>query len=162
MLPFVWSVACLIGKFDVEECFAESWMRAINPETGAPVGAIGGMFSWISQPWVPPLYGQDEMVAILSEWRGNYNYTLGGASLNGNMYILDMCPEDYGYTHNAWLLFGDPSLMLRTKAPEKMNISCSSSELMVGMTTYTVNADIDFGIATLSKDIAFLTGKKDM
>ena len=152
MLPFVWSVACLIGKFDVEECFAESWMRAINPETGAPVGAIGGMFSWISQPWVPPLYGQDEMVAILSEWRGNYNYTLGGASLNGNMYILDMCPEDYGYTHNAWLLFGDPSLMLRTKAPEKMNISCSSSELMVGMTTYTVNADVDFGIATLSRD----------
>ena len=152
MLPFVWSVACLIGKFDLEECFAESWMRAINPETGAPVGAIGGMFSWISQPWVPPLYGQDEMVAILTEWRGNYNYTLGGASLNGNMYILDMCPEDNGYTHNAWLLFGDPSLMLRTKAPEKMNISCSSSELMVGMTTFTVNADIDFGIATLSKD----------
>ena len=152
MLPFVWSVACLIGRFDLEECFAESWMRAINPETGSPVGAIGGMFSWISQPWVPPLYGQDEMVAILTEWRSNYNYTLGGASLNGNMYILDMCPEDKGYTHNAWLLFGDPSLMLRTKAPEKMNISCSSSYLMVGMTKYTVNADVDFGIATLSKD----------
>ena len=152
MLPFIWSVACLNGHFDNDECFAESWLRSVNPETGAPVGAIGGMFSWISQPWVPPLYGQDEMVAILSEWRGNYNYTLGGASLNGNMYILDMCPEDNGYTHNAWLLFGDPSLMLRTKAPEKMNISCSSSELMVGMTTYTVNADVDFGIATLSKD----------
>ena len=152
MLPFIWSVSCLNGKFDVDECFAESWMRAINPETESPVGAIGGMFSWISQPWVPPLYGQDEMVAILTEWRGNYNHTLGGASLNGNMYILDMCPEDKGYTHNAWMLFGDPSLMLRTQAPEKMDIYCSSSYLMVGMTNYTVNADVDFGIATLSKD----------
>ena len=90
MLPFIWTSSCRNGQFDVDECFAESWMRAINPATKAPVGAIGGMFSWISQPWVPPLYGQDEMVAILSEWRGNYNYTLGGASLNGNMYILDM------------------------------------------------------------------------
>ena len=152
MLPFIWTSSCRNGQFDVDECFAESWMRAVNPATGAPVGAIGGMFSWISQPWQPPMYGQDEMVAILSEWRGDYNHTLGGASLNGNMYILDMSPEDRGNTHNTWLLFGDPSMMLRTKAPEKMDIYCSSSYLMVGMTNYTVNADVDFGIATLSKD----------
>ena len=152
MLPFIWTSSCRNGQFDVDECFAESWMRAVNPATNAPVGAIGGMFSWISQPWQPPMYGQDEMIAILSEWRGNYNHTLGGASLNGNMYILDMSPEDRGNTHNTWLLFGDPSMILRTQAPEKMDVYCSSSYLMVGMTNYTVNADVDFGIATLSKD----------
>ena len=152
MLPFIWTSSCRNGQFDVEECFAEAWMRAVNPATDAPIGAIGGMFSWISQPWQPPMYGQDEMIAILTEWRGNYNHTLGGASLNGNMYILDMSPEDRGNTHNTWLLFGDPSMMLRTQAPEKMDIYCSSSYLMVGMTNYTVNADVDFGIATLSKD----------
>ena len=152
MLPFIWTSSCRNGQFDVEECFAESWMRAMNPNTGAPVGAIGGMFSWISQPWQPPMYGQDEMVAILTEWRGNYHNTLGGASLNGNMYILDMSPEDRGNTHNTWFLFGDPSMMVRTQAPEKMDVYCSSSYLMVGMTSYTVNADVDFGIATLSKD----------
>lgn len=149
MLPFIWSVACLNGHFDNDECFAESWMRSVNPETGAPVGAIGGMFSWISQPWVPPLYGQDEMVAILTEWRGGYNHTLGGASLNGNMYILDMCPEDLGYTHYSWLLFGDPSLMLRTKAPEKMNIVFDNT-LYAGMTQTTVFVDAENAIATLS------------
>ncbi|MBQ5856773.1 MAG: T9SS type A sorting domain-containing protein [Bacteroidales bacterium] len=152
MLPFIWTSSCRNGQFDVDECFAESWMRAVNPATNAPVGAIGGMFSWISQPWQPPMYGQDEMIAILTEWRGNYNHTLGGASLNGNMYILDMSPEDRGNTHNTWLLFGDPSMILRTQAPEKMDVYCSSSYLMVGMTNYTVNANVDFGIATLSKD----------
>ncbi len=152
MLPFIWTSSCRNGQFDVDECFAESWMRSVNPSTKAPIGAIGGMFSWISQPWQPPMYGQDEMVAILTEWRGNYHHTLGGASLNGNMYILDMSPEDRGNTHNTWILFGDPSMMLRTKAPEKMDVYCSSSYLMVGMTNYTVNADADFGIATLSKD----------
>lgn len=152
MLPFIWSVSCLNGHFDLDECFAESWMRAKNPATGAPVGAIGGMFSWISQPWVPPLYGQDEMIAILTEWREGYKHTLGGASLNGNMYILDMCPEDQGYTHYSWLLFGDPSMMVRTETPSKMEVHCSSEELFVGMTNYTVNANVDFGIATLSKN----------
>ncbi len=152
MLPFIWSSACRNGQFDVSECFAESWMRAKNPATGAPVGAIGGMFSWISQPWQPPMYGQDEMAAILTEWRDGYNHTLGGASLNGNMYILDMSPEDMGNTHNTWFLFGDPSMILRTKAPSKIDVSCSSSYLLIGMSTYTVNADVDFGIATLSKD----------
>ena len=151
-LPFVWSVACNNGEFQVSECFAEAWMRATNPSTGAPTGGIGGMFSWISQPWQPPMYGQDEMIAILTEWRPNYKHTLGGASLNGNMHILDACPSDYGETHNSWLLFGDPSMMLRTKAPESMNVSCTPNTLMLGMSSLSVDAETDFGIVTLSID----------
>ena len=58
-LPIVWSVACLNGQFNYgTECFAEAWLRATDNSTGAPTGAIGGMFSWISQPWEPPMYGQ--------------------------------------------------------------------------------------------------------
>ena len=66
MLPFIWTSSCRNGQFDVDECFAESWMLAVNPTTIAPTGAIGGMFSWISQPWLPPMYGLDEMIAILT------------------------------------------------------------------------------------------------
>lgn len=151
-LPFVWSVACNNGQFDVGECFGEAWMRATNITTGAPTGAVGGMFSWISQPWIPPMYGQDEMNAILTEWREGYKHTLGGASVNGNQFVLDMSPEDYGSTHNSWILFGDPSMMLRTMAPQNMGVTLSPSVIMVGMSSLTVNADAEFGIATLSKD----------
>lgn len=151
-LPFVWSVACNNGQLDYQECFAEAWMRATNEATGEPTGAVGGMFSWIAQPWQPPMYGQDEMNAILTEWREGYKHTLGGVSLNGNMFVLDMCPEDYGETHNSWILFGDPSMIVRTKAPESMGVIASPSTLLIGMTSLTVNADTDFGIATLSKD----------
>lgn len=149
-LPVIWSVACNNGQFNVSECFGEAWMRAKNSSTGAGTGAVGGMFSWIEQPWIPPMYGQDEMVAILTEWRPNYKHTLGGASLNGNMHILDVCPEDNGDTHNTWLLFGDPSMMMRTKAPQSMNVSYSPSTLLIGMSSLTVNANTEFGIATLS------------
>ena len=62
MWPINWSVACLTGKFNYGgangECFAEAWMRASNNQTGVPTGAIGGMFSWMSQPWIPPMYGR--------------------------------------------------------------------------------------------------------
>ena len=151
-LSYIWSVACNNGQFDYQECFAEAWMRAKNNSTDEPTGAIGGMFSWISQPWVPPMYGQDEMVAILTEWRPGYKHTLGGASMNGNMFVLDMSPEDAGDTHNSWLLFGDPSMMVRTEAPESMGVTTQPSTLVIGMSSLVVNADTDFGIATLSKD----------
>ena len=151
-LSYIWSVACNNGQFDYQECFAEAWMRAKNNSTDEPTGAIGGMFSWISQPWIPPMYGQDEMVAILAEWRPGYKHTLGGASMNGNMFVLDMSPEDAGETHNSWLLFGDPSMMVRTEAPESMGVTTQPSTLVIGMSSLVVNADTDFGIATLSKE----------
>lgn len=150
-LPFIWSVACDNGCLHIDECFAEAWMRARNKETGAPTGAIGGMFATILQPWRPPMYGQDEMVSILTEHREGYKHTLAGASCNGNMYVLDMSNDEAGEeTHNTWILFGDPSLMLRTEAPQKMNVTALPSTLRTGMTSLTVKADTDFGIATLS------------
>jgi hypothetical protein len=150
MLPYVVSVACNNGQFDVGECFGESWMRSINESTGAPCGAIGGMFSWISQPWTPPMYGQDEINRILTEWIGDYKHTMGGVSINGSMFILDSSPEDSGNTYATWILFGDPSVMLRTDNPTDMNVSISPNVLMLGMNELTVNADAEFAIATLS------------
>ncbi len=162
MLPYVWSVACLNGKFGHSEpCFAEAWMRATNNSTGAPTGAIGGMFSWIEQPWQPPMYGQDEMVNILTGWKSadKFNHTLGGASLNGNMYVLDAAPGDNGNTHNTWILFGDPSLMVRTKNPVSMNAQ-HPSELLIGMSSMSITADAKYGIATLSLNGEVLASAK--
>ena len=156
MWPIVWSVACLNGKFNHGgangECFAEAWMRATNNTTGVPTGAIGGMFSWMSQPWIPPMYGQDEMVNILCEWRSadQFNHTLAGASLNGNMDVIDKSGSSGYDTHDTWVLFGDPSLMVRTAIPTEMNVSANPSILMLGMSELVVNADANYAIATLS------------
>ena len=153
--PCIISTACLNGKFNHSTpCFAETWMRATDSQTGVPTGAIGGMFSWTSQPWEPPMTGQDEMNAIIAEWRGDghYNHTMGGALLNGNMRILDLHPSDAGVTHNTWILFGDPSLMLRTANPTTMNVNHEPAILMPGLTIFNITADTEFGIATLSLD----------
>ena len=151
--PFIWSTACLNGKFNMN-CFAEAWMRATDNTTGVPTGAIGGMFSWINQPWQPPMTGQDEMVDILCEWRSadRFHHTFGGASLNGNMKILDLYPNDQGDTHNTWILFGDPNLMLRTATPESMNVSCQYDVIFLGQGELHLHADADYALATLNRD----------
>ena len=164
MWPIVWSVACLNGKFNYgSECFAEAWMRATDNSTGVPTGAIGGMFSWISQPWAPPMYGEDEMDAVLTEWRGGdqFNHTLAGASLNGNMMVLDKGSSDmFTATHNSWILFGDPSLMVRTANPTALNVSLNPPVLMVGMNSLEVAADAEYGIATLSNSDGVVASAK--
>jgi len=151
--PFIWSTACYNGMFD-GNCFAEAWLRATDNTNGIPTGAIGGMFSWTAQSWQPPMTGQDEMVDVLCGWRNTdqYHHTFGGASLNGNMKILDLHPTDQGSTHNTWILFGDPSLLLRTSTPEEMNVTCQPEAIFLGQTELRLTADADYAIATLSID----------
>ena len=153
-LPFVWSVACNNGQLDYSQpCFAEAWMRATNNTTGAPTGAIGGMFSYISQPWQPPMYGQDEMNNVLTEHR-SIKRTLGGISTDGNMKILDQYNSNgQGLaTYQFWILFGDPTLTVRNMTPTNMNVSHASS-MSSSSTSFTVNATNGNGaLATLTRN----------
>ena len=164
MWPMVISVACLNGKFNhYQPCFGETWLRATNnQDESIPTGAVGGMFSWISQPWIPPQYGQDEMIDILTEWHSAdlYNHTMGGCFLNGDEYILDASPEDQGDTHNTWILFGDPSMMVRTTNPTEMNVTLSPSTLLIGMSELDITVDADYAIATLSMNGEVLASTK--
>ncbi len=156
-LPFVWSVACLNGKLDYSSpCFAEAWLRATNNSNGNPTGAIGGMFSYILQPWQPPMYGQDEMVDVLVEsYANNIKRTLGGISFDGIMKILDQYGQNNGdglATYSFWLLFGDPTLMVRTATPTAMNVTHAPS-MSTTATSFTVNAtNGDDALATLTRN----------
>jgi len=161
-LPIVWSVACLNGKYDHSQpCFGETWLRATigtvdNPDPTQPTGAIGGMFSYISQPWVPPMYGQDEMVDVLTEQHStNIKRTLGGCSYDGNMKILDQYGQnanDAKGTYLSWILYGDPCLTLRNAIPQDMGVSHAPS-MSTSATSFTVNATNGNGaLATLTRN----------
>ena len=177
-LPFIWSTACKVGKYDntytdhgsgftvgqEDDCMAEAWMHATNSSTNAPTGAIGGMFSYISQPWQPPMYGQDEMVDILIEsYDSNIKHTLGGTSINGIMAIIDQygASDINAYaTHQGWVLYGDPSLMLRTKAPETMSVTHDDG-IAPNATTYTVQVSGGEGaVATITRNYEILGSAK--
>ena len=68
------------------------------------------------------------------------------------MKILDLHPSDEGATHNTWILFGDPSLMLRTATPTAMNLTCQPEAIFLGQTELHLIADADYALATLSME----------
>ena len=162
-LPFIFSVACLVGKYDYAsgDCFAETWMHATNGSNST--GAIGGFFSYISQPWIPPMWAQDEFVDILVEsYSSNIKHTLGGTGINGLFAIFDnysTTSKPALGTYQAWVLYGDPSLMLRTKTPEAMTVNHVGA-VMPGATSYTVNvSNGDGAVATITDASHNILGK---
>ncbi|MEZ4387251.1 MAG: C25 family cysteine peptidase [Candidatus Krumholzibacteriia bacterium] len=134
MLPFIQSVACNNGTFS-GTCFAEAWLRATDG--GQPTGAIATYMSYISQSWNPPMCGQDAAIDLLvrDEMR-----TIGGLWFNGSCQMMDEYGAAGANEFLNWTIFGDPSLMVRTKAPTTLAAS-HPGVLLIGMDQYTVTTD---------------------
>lgn len=169
-LPFVMSVACNNGDFDLGTCFAEAWMR----KSGG--GAIMFLGASISQPWDPPMRGQDYFMDLLI---GGYDYTahpgqngistteqrttLGSIVFNG---LTLMCTESGGdlETAQTWNLFGDPALQARTATPAALSLS--NSMIMVGIpfsTTVTSGGNpVANAMVTLSQNGLYFSGITDV
>ena len=163
-LPFIFSVACLVGKYDhSSDCFAEAWMNATNNNN--PTGAIGTLMSYISQPWIPPMWAQDECIDILvgnSSTSTSQKYTYGGICINGLMGIFDhysTSEQSAVGTYQAWIVYGDPTLMVRTKTPQSMTVTHSGS-LPLGNTSYNVTVSNGNGaVATITDANHNILGK---
>lgn len=108
-LPFVISVACVVGNFTSITCFAESWLRATNGSN--PTGAVVFCGSTINQSWASPMSAQDEMVDLLV---ANSYITYGGMFVNGVFQMIDEYGSDGENMADTWTVFGDPSIQMRT------------------------------------------------
>jgi len=155
-LPFVCTVGCVTGNFAGYNCLGETFQRATH--NGEPSGGIASFMSTIYQGWAPPMSAQDEMVDILVEsYSNNRKVTFGGVSFNGCLKMND----DYGSSGDDetdhWVIFGDPSVVLRTDSPTEISVSHSGS-IEVGASTYSVNVSGggDFNLAALSVDGEYL------
>ena len=163
-LPFIFSVACLVGKYDhSSDCFAEAWMNATNSSTSQPTGAIGTLMSYISQPWIPPMWAQDECIDILVEsYTNNKKYSYGGICINGLMGIFDhysTSEQSAVGTYQAWIVYGDPTLMVRTKTPQTMTVTHTGT-LPLGNSSYNVTVSNGNGaVATITDASHNILGK---
>lgn len=170
-LPFVISVACLVGHLSYSsDCFAEAWLKNENG------GAVVGWFSTISQPWLPPMRGQDYFYDILI---GGYDYlrnpgsgtttteqrtTFGALTVNAAHLTLAEAPTDVSTlaTIETWTVFGDASLQLRTDTPKP--IVCTNSTLLAENYTTTIlssSEPVEGARVTLYQDGINFTGLTD-
>lgn len=149
MLPWIVSVACNNGDFHQGTCFAEAWLRKDNG------GAVMMLAGSISQPWDPPMRGQDYFMDVII---GGYDYsahpgqngistteqrmTTGAVVFNGlTLMTTESGNFDDWETAKTWNLFGDPAMQLRTATPLPLNLS--STVIMSGVpftTTVTTSS----------------------
>lgn len=147
MLPLIVSVACVNGNFVSQTCFAEAWMRSVNETTNAPAGAITFWGSTINQSWAPPMRGQDEVTDLLV---GNLKYRVGGLLFNGAHKIIEVYGSQGLADARTWTIFGDASLMVRTKNPQVIT-AAYNPVLFLGMSSFAVQT-IPGGRITLTNN----------
>ncbi|MCF8369567.1 MAG: T9SS type A sorting domain-containing protein [Bacteroidales bacterium] len=171
MLPFIISVACNNGDMHNGTCFGEAWTRKAN---GGAIMFLGGS---ISQPWTPPMRGQDYFADLLI---GGYDYsahpgqngisstegrtTLGSIIFNGLVLMTTESGSNSDWeTAKTWIYFGDPSLQVRTDTPGDLNLS--SYVVLVGApfsTTVTgPNGPVEGAMLCLSQNGEYFSAITD-
>ncbi len=146
--PFIISVACVNGDFLNATCFAEAWLRATN--TNGPTGAVAALMATINKSWNPPMDGQDEMNDILVEsYESNIKRTFGGVSINGCIKMNETYGSAGDEMTDTWLIFGDPSLMLRTALPAQLAVT-HSNVAFIGSNQFVINCNVDDAYACLT------------
>lgn len=157
-LPFIISTACLNGSYVNETCFAEAWLRATN--NGQPTGAVSTVMSTMSQPWNPPMCGQDEMIRLLTGAENTpVKRTFGGIVFNGLAKMHEVYPTTSSQglqTMRTWVLFGDPTLQVRTAVPQYLTAT-HNNQLFAGVTQLQVSSPVEGAKVVLTKGNTILT-----
>ncbi len=172
MLPIIFSVACNNGEFNLSsDCFAEAWVKKENG------GAVMFLGSTISQPWDPPMRGQDYFNDVLI---GGYDYDahsgqsgintneertfIGSVIVNGfNLMLSESETSDDINTAHTWTTFGDPAMQIRTKSPAELTLSNESVRTGEPFTTTVTSSGsaVSDAMVTLSQDGSYFSGVTD-
>jgi len=148
--PVIISTGCDNGKFATGTCFAESFLRARNG-VGDPIGAVGMLGFSAQVTWNPPMLGQDEMVRILtSPDIPDSRKTFGEVANEAYRKVIEKYRGSGEDAAKEWILFGDPSMMLRTRTPGKMVVSHIEAADN-GITSLSVGCDKDGAVVALSE-----------
>ena len=139
MTPFIMSVACLNGHFG-SNCFAEAWLR----KSGG--GAIAFYGSSINQSWNPPMEAQDEVTNLLV---AEAKTTIGGLFFNGCCSMIDVYGTEGVNIFRTWNIFGDPSLLVRTKTPTPMTVTHPAT-IYSGSTSIIVSTGISKALVSIT------------
>lgn len=121
--PFIVSVACDNGKFiNNQGSLAESFLKC--KDDYSYTGSIAFCGSSILMDWAPPMLTQDEIVnAIISSEDINSAYSIGELFYGSQIKMLNKYNSLGNGVMQTWILFGDPTIDLKTKLPQNIDVS---------------------------------------
>ena len=158
LLPVVFSLNCLSGRFDGYECFCEEFVRH---EEGGAVAAFGatrvsysgyndylcrGMYDsqW---PEFDPEIGSDEPM-----------YKLGQLLNYGKTYMAETWGDPWGYeriTFEMFHCFGDPTMEIWTAYPKEFNLSYKFTGENLEITVTDNDFPVQGALVCLSQESGF-------
>lgn len=146
--PLIWAAACETGNFADKYCIAEAWLRATN-SSGQPAGALAALMSSGTQTSYPPMEAQDRIAEMMSSPEEEFS-TMGAISVKGMMSMNDKYGSAGFATTDTWILFGDPSLRVRTALPKQLIVEHKG---MIGesKTYYSFSCNASKGFACISR-----------
>jgi gingipain R len=149
LLPFIFSVACLNGQFAsaATTCFGEAWLRSTR--SGQPIGALATYMASINQSWDPPMDAQDEFNDLLC---AESKTAFGGLCYNASCRMIDLNGSNGAHMFDYWIIFGDPSVQVRTQSPLAMTVGHSST-IAVGATSFALTVSgVQGALCALSRN----------
>ncbi|MBR5323222.1 MAG: T9SS type A sorting domain-containing protein [Muribaculaceae bacterium] len=157
-LPIIIAAGCQNGHFRLTTCLAESFLRG-RDGNGKPIGAIGMLAFTTQIYWNPPMLGQDEFARILTTDSIGFTKSFGEVINAAYKNVIAKYKGSGADVACQWALFGDPSLLLRTKAPSTMNIT-HKKEITANEKNITIGCDTDYATATLWSNGTIIDSKQ--
>lgn len=151
MLPVIASVACVNGNFVSQTCFAEAWLRATNNNNGNPTGATVMYASTVNQGWNPPMRAQDEITDLVI---AEAMTTVGGLFFHGSSKMIEVYGTDGVEEYKCWTIFGDASLMMRSKTPTLISAEYNPV-LLIGMSSLLVQTEPNARLTLSANDVIY-------
>ncbi len=150
--PYFIIVGCCTGDYDDDDAsgdtFGEKWIK--SPNADVLTGGIGGAFSSVYQSWAPPMEGQDEMNAIITENAGiNTRHTLGSIHYHGCAGMNDVYGSQGDEMTDTWILMADPTMQLRTAMPTNL-VASHPASLFIGTTNLIVSCNVNDAMVGLT------------
>ena len=161
-LPIVFSMNCHTGEFQLDNCFAEKFLRMENKGAVGVVGAAyysysgyndalsAGMIDAIwSNPGLFPDFGYAGTGGSYTVGAGNDIYTMGDV-VNQGLFAMVQNYGDDTYTHELFHYFGDPAMKIWTMNPNDNAITAShNTTIDCAGTTFSVTGSTANALATL-------------
>ncbi len=146
-LPIIIAAGCQNGHFRLSTCLAEGFLRG-RDANNKPIGAIGMMAFTTQIYWNPPMLGQDEFARILTSDSIGFTKSFGEVINAAYKSVIGKYKGSGADVACQWALFGDPSLILRTKAPLPMTI-IHDEKITTNNNSFTIYCNSNYATATL-------------
>ena len=137
---------------------AEGFLRG-RDINNKPIGAVGMLAFTTQIYWNPPMLGQDEFARILTSDSIGFTKSFGEVVNATYKSVIGKYKGSGADVACQWAMFGDPSLILRTKTPSVMEIT-HNEEIETSNNSFTIYCDTEYAVATLWSNGEIIDSKR--